>query len=91
VNSSVNVSMFRVSAGVVQLLAPEGTQRPVWPLTLQTSCFKLVFATQHEPLGTGRPAFWGVGVAAAKTARERMVAMVNCIFAGYWVWWWWWW
>jgi hypothetical protein len=74
------VTEYRLRIGKnVQLLAAEGTQRPVWPLTLQTSCFKLVLATQHWPLGTGRPAFWGVGVAMAKTARERMVAMVNCI------------
>jgi hypothetical protein len=62
--------------GNLQLLAPEGTQRPVDPLTLHTSCFKLVFAVQQAPLGTGRPAFWGLGAAT-----ERKKARVNCIFA----------
>lgn len=40
-------------------LFPPGTQRPVWPLAaVQVSCFKLVLATQHAPLGTGRLSFW---------------------------------
>lgn len=44
-----------------QLLTESGTQRPVWPLTLQTSCFNDVPAMQHAPEGTGRLAlapFW---------------------------------
>jgi hypothetical protein len=32
-------------------------------------------------LGTGRPAFWGVGVAKAMVARERAMARVNFILA----------
>ena len=41
----------------LQLLTPAGTHLPLWPLTLHTSCFKLVLATQHAPVGTGRLAF----------------------------------
>lgn len=65
---------------------------------MQTSCRKLVLATQHAPVGTGRLALlvgvWagaagargstGVGEATAKTARERKAVRVvlNCILAG---------
>jgi hypothetical protein len=62
-------------------LAPEGTQRPLWPLTLHTSCFKLALGAQQAPLGTGRPAFWGMGVAKAMVARETAMARVNFILA----------
>jgi hypothetical protein len=51
------------------------------PLTLQTSCFKLVLGVQHLPLGTGRPAFWGDGAAKARDARERATARVNFMIA----------
>lgn len=63
----------------LQLLAPLGTHLPLCPLTLHTSCFKLVLATQQAPLGTGRPAFCGLGAAIAKVARERTAAIVNFI------------
>jgi hypothetical protein len=38
-----------------------------------------VLATQQDPVGTGRPAFWGLGAAKAKVVREKMVGMVNFI------------
>jgi hypothetical protein len=38
----------------LQLLMPSGTHLPLCPLTLQTSCFKLVAAMQQDPWGTGR-------------------------------------
>jgi hypothetical protein len=62
----------------LQPLAPDGTQRPVWPLTLQTSCLSEVLATQQAPFATGRPAFWGLGAAAARATMARR-EMVNCI------------
>lgn len=63
------------------MLAALGTHLPLCPLTLHTSCFKLVLATQQEPVGTGRPAFCGLGAARAKVARERIAVIVNFIFA----------
>jgi hypothetical protein len=60
-------------------LAADGTQRPLDPFTLQTSCFKLVFGVQHAPFGTGRPAFWGCGVAYAIDARESIRERENFI------------
>lgn len=65
----------------IQLLAAEGTQRPACPFTLHTSCFRLVFATQHEPDATGRPAFWGLGKAAANAVRGRMEKMMDFMLA----------
>jgi hypothetical protein len=60
-------------------LAADGTQRPLDPFTLHTSCFKLVFGVQHAPFGTGRPAFWSCGVAHAIDARESTRARDNFI------------
>jgi hypothetical protein len=57
-----------------QLLMLSGTQRPDCPLTVQTSCFKLVLAMQQAPLATGRPLFWGWGAAMAVTAKRARVA-----------------
>jgi len=69
----------------LQPLVFAGTQRPDCPFTLQTSCFRLVLATQQAPAGTGRFAFtpWGVGDARAELARARIRAeMVNFILGG---------
>ena len=66
----------------LQPLVLAGTHRPDCPFTLQTSCFKLVLATQQAPSGTGRLALtpWGVGDARTELARARMRAvMVNFI------------
>lgn len=71
----------------LQLLTFAGTQRPVWPLTLQTSCFKLVAATQHAPVGTGRfalaPAWRSSMTMPLATARKakRVAEIVNFILA----------
>jgi hypothetical protein len=68
--------------GDLQLLIESGTHRPLTPLTVQTSCFKLVFATQQAPSGTGRLALapWGMAVARAERARTT-AEMVNFILA----------
>ena len=83
-----------------QLLTLAGTHLPVWPLTLQTSCFKLVLATQQVPLGTGRPAFWRAKMSRRRTevsdsmtaalteraVKKREVRMVNFILAVWMIW-----
>lgn len=82
----------------LQPAEPEGTQRPEAPVpSVQTSCRRLVLATQHAPVGTGRLALsvgvsagacgargsTGVGLARARTVRERKVATaLNCILIG---------
>lgn len=68
--------------GYSQPLEPEGTQRPVEPLTLQTSCFKLALGAQQLPVGTGRPAFWGAGAAKAMEAKRAAAARMNFMIAG---------
>jgi hypothetical protein len=65
----------------LQPLEPEGTQRPVEPLTLQTSCFKLLLGAQQLPVGTGRPAFWGEGAAKAMEVRRAMAPSVTFMIA----------
>jgi hypothetical protein len=68
--------------GNLQLFTLSGTHRPLWPLTVHTSCFKLVLATQQAPSGTGRLALAPWGMAAARAERARTMAeVVNFIFA----------
>lgn len=56
---------------------PPGTQRPCWPfVAVQTSCFKLVSATQQAPLGAGRLPFWAVAKAARPTT---MLTRESCM------------
>jgi len=69
----------------LQPLAPDGTQRPVEPLTLQTSCLSEVLGVQHAPLGTGRLSFWGLGAAAARATMAKK-ERVNFMLARLVVW-----
>jgi hypothetical protein len=68
--------------GKLTVVYAVGNTSATLAVTVHTSCFKLVLATQQAPSGTGRLALAPWGMAAARAERARTMAeVVNFIFA----------